>query len=750
MKLKNKSYDVKTGLFILFFVLCAGFMNFTLAQDAAITSSLSPESDCELTTDEEVGVIILNNSGVFISSGEIDVSYQIDDGAVVQQTLGSNLPGGSTASFTFTQTTDLSDCRTYEVTVWVDLDGDTNPDNDTLRWNVTNDCTIVPGEVEMDMTVCESGNRDTLDWVNSEHGYIDEWVFSTDGGDSWTGTGVTDSSYIFEDLTEETQFKVAINGGYCPNDSSDFALISIQSPPDPGTIDGSDSLCISDVSGDIELSGFESSILEWEYSEDDGISWTTIATTASLISYSDLEETTLYRAVIDGMVCPDVYSDTALIYVEQLTEPGTLLKDTLICEGSSVDLFIENYLGDITHWESTVDNDVWNTISNTQDELNSGELDSNLVFRAILQNGLCSADTTNQIEVDVQSIPNGGSIDSSFTICTNNISGELELTGHTASIIEWQYSEDEGQSWISEENPTATEKYVNLSSTIWYRVLLDGQVCPDIFSDTAFLEIHSPSDGGSIFQDTVICFHDSVTLELLNYEGDIIYWLTSNDSGSSWDSTLTSDSTFFVESNNYTSIHKAIVQNENCAADTSQIAIVARYPVVESTVGDDVTIIEGDTVELEGSGGFVGVWMPGNTLSDSTVTNPLAFPMETTTYTYTVMSTDGCADDASVTVTVNELPPPPPPEISIKNLITANDDGYNDEWIIEGIEEFPNTEVIVFNIYGQKVYQNPNYQNNWRGTFNSKKLPDGTYYYVVKPGGTDEEHKGNLTIIGND
>jgi hypothetical protein len=40
--------------------------------------------------------------------------------------------------------------------------------------------------------------------------------------------------------------------------------------------------------------------------------------------------------------------------------------------------------------------------------------------------------------------------------------------------------------------------------------------------------------------------------------------------------------------------------------------------------------------------------------------------------------------------------------------------------------------------------------NDWKGTYKGSRLPNGTYYYVVKQGGTGEEYKGTLTILGND
>jgi gliding motility-associated-like protein len=78
----------------------------------------------------------------------------------------------------------------------------------------------------------------------------------------------------------------------------------------------------------------------------------------------------------------------------------------------------------------------------------------------------------------------------------------------------------------------------------------------------------------------------------------------------------------------------------------------------------------------------------------------------------------------------------------IPNVITPNGDGVNDEWIIDGIERFPDNTIKIFNRWGDKVKTFESYNNTtrvWRGeNEQNQPLPDGTYYYVltIKDGGT--------------
>lgn len=78
-------------------------------------------------------------------------------------------------------------------------------------------------------------------------------------------------------------------------------------------------------------------------------------------------------------------------------------------------------------------------------------------------------------------------------------------------------------------------------------------------------------------------------------------------------------------------------------------------------------------------------------------------------------------------------------DINVHDIITPNGDGQNDVFVIEGIQNSPNNELIIYNRWGVEVFRQKNYDNSFsgqskgRGTVNeSEQLPVGTYYYVLK------------------
>jgi gliding motility-associated-like protein len=90
----------------------------------------------------------------------------------------------------------------------------------------------------------------------------------------------------------------------------------------------------------------------------------------------------------------------------------------------------------------------------------------------------------------------------------------------------------------------------------------------------------------------------------------------------------------------------------------------------------------------------------------------------------------------------------------VPNGITPNGDGLNDELVFDVLlnnpsTEFPDNEIIIFNRWGDVVYQAKPYNNDWRGTNQSgNELPQGTYYYILRLSIADGEIlRGDITIL---
>lgn len=85
----------------------------------------------------------------------------------------------------------------------------------------------------------------------------------------------------------------------------------------------------------------------------------------------------------------------------------------------------------------------------------------------------------------------------------------------------------------------------------------------------------------------------------------------------------------------------------------------------------------------------------------------------------------------------------------IEDAVSPNNDGQNETWVIRGIDQFPENEVSVFNRWGQEVWRQKGYNNDWTGTNeDGDLLPVGAYYYVLKLNDANNRVlSGSVTII---
>ena len=114
--------------------------------------------------------------------------------------------------------------------------------------------------------------------------------------------------------------------------------------------------------------------------------------------------------------------------------------------------------------------------------------------------------------------------------------------------------------------------------------------------------------------------------------------------------------------------------------------------------------------------------------------------------TYSVVVTDqnGCSQSHSVVVgfigTYNC--------VEISNIITPNNDGFNDEWILKNIDLYPNAEVLVFNRWGKLIFRTKNISGNpWDGTSEGKLVPTDSYHYILYLNDGSEPKTGVISVI---
>ncbi len=180
-----------------------------------------------------------------------------------------------------------------------------------------------------------------------------------------------------------------------------------------------------------------------------------------------------------------------------------------------------------------------------------------------------------------------------------------------------------------------------------------------------------------------------------------------------------------AEFNNLAKGDYTVIAQNNTGCQTTKKVTVNEQNLIPVDAGRDVSILRGSSIQLQATGAVTYAWTPNSTLDNPNTATPTARPDVTTIYKVTGRNAQGCESSDEVTVFVLET-------LNVSKVLSPNNDGVNDFWTIERIEDFPNAEIVVYNRWGQEVFSAKGYQNNWNGTGVNGALPEATYYYTIK------------------
>ena len=179
-----------------------------------------------------------------------------------------------------------------------------------------------------------------------------------------------------------------------------------------------------------------------------------------------------------------------------------------------------------------------------------------------------------------------------------------------------------------------------------------------------------------------------------------------------------------------------IAISKNGFIDTiSHIINILPRPPLSITYLPDTIIHVGQKVTLTANGIFDKVlWSTGEQTNSIDVHTQGLFSV-------IVTDTSGCKSYAAIHVVVLEKS-----KFTFMNVITPNGDGYNDKWKVFDIEQYQPCKLVIYNRWGDELYSDNNYLNEWNGTFKGKTLPEGTYYFVFITN-DNKVYKGAINIL---
>jgi gliding motility-associated-like protein len=132
-------------------------------------------------------------------------------------------------------------------------------------------------------------------------------------------------------------------------------------------------------------------------------------------------------------------------------------------------------------------------------------------------------------------------------------------------------------------------------------------------------------------------------------------------------------------------------------------------------------------------------------LDDPRRIDPVFTAWETTTFTLTITSEDGCSASDTVTVFVR-----PQEVLDLPNAFSPNGDGVNDVFELLDNDIADLAFFRIWNRWGELVFETTDLDAGWDGTYKGQPQETGTYVYAVRATGLLGQEfvgQGSFTLV---
>ncbi len=309
---------------------------------------------------------------------------------------------------------------------------------------------------------------------------------------------------------------------------------------------------------------------------------------------------------------------------------------------------------------------------------------------------------------------------------------------YTGTIIEegYEYLWDFGVDGVPSASTEANPLNVSFISAGVHNVTLT--VVRDTCSTNAskLLTVLDPGFGVQMEVESIPCFGESLgSIRFAGGNGNTPYSYQWSNGSTEQDQVdlEPGDYTFTVTDNIGCEYVTPYLTVESPAAAFTAVTFITPEACEETLDGEIELLLSGGTVP------YSILW------SDGATTDTLT-GLGKGDYALTITDGQGCIIDTSFTVfRLCE----DGGDLFIFDTFTPNEDGVNDTWVIQGIENYPDNEVLIYSRWGSVVYKESGYTNGWNGTSSSgKKLPSSAYWYILRLNDKDNNiFAGSVTII---
>jgi len=202
------------------------------------------------------------------------------------------------------------------------------------------------------------------------------------------------------------------------------------------------------------------------------------------------------------------------------------------------------------------------------------------------------------------------------------------------------------------------------------------------------------------------------------------YWLTTQWENSNHEVLGTGSTLAYPVAHN-DQVYAKMTLGTGCLVDREFDIRISKPEVTITT--ENTHVYYGKSVQLEAAGAETYAWDNANGIFETTISNPIVSPTESTNYRVTGYDSIGCADDEQILITVER-------NGYVPSLFTPNNDGKNDVLKVYGVTQAENFTFEIFNRNGSIMYSATSVGeliSGWDGTASGTRQPNGTYFWKV-------------------
>lgn len=173
-------------------------------------------------------------------------------------------------------------------------------------------------------SICAGGQVELT--LSGQQGNVNKWQRSTDNI-NWTNITNTTTALTETIASAGTYYyRVEVqtpNCGAALNSDAKVITVTSGTPPVGGSVSSAVHATATN-SGSVTLSSYTGTIVKWQRSTNDGVTWTDIVNTTATQSYTNQTDGTLYRAQLQSGTCGFAWSSNGTIVVAPFTQSGSV------------------------------------------------------------------------------------------------------------------------------------------------------------------------------------------------------------------------------------------------------------------------------------------------------------------------------------------------------------------------------------------------------------------------------------------